>query len=180
MSVIKHLKYIATFPKIGPDMYLTHWLLFFKPFRLWFQKKMLKKIGINSEIRPYSIIDGTRNVQIGNNVIIPEGVRLVTDASDSSAEIIIEDDVLFAPNVAVYCTTHTFTNINLPIKNQPLQNKTTIIKTGAWIGINTVIMPGVTIGKNTVIGANSIVKSDIPDYVVAVGSPARVIKKIAE
>ncbi len=177
--MFKHLKHIARFPKIGPDMYLTHWLLFFKPFRKWFQKRRMgKNIGENSELRPYCILDGYNNIVIGRDVIIPEGVRLVTDASDESAKIIIGDGVLFAPNVSVYCTTHSYNELDSYIKSQPLKNKTTIIKTGSWIGINAIIMPGVTIGKNCVIGANSLVNSDIPDFTVAVGSPARIIKKI--
>lgn len=178
MSTFKHLKYIATFPKIGPDMYFTHWLLFFKPFRLWFQKRKLGAIGEGSEIRPYSIIDGTKNVYIGKNVIIPEGVRLVTDASDPDAKIIIGDSVLFAPNVAVYSTTHSYIDITKPIKEQTLLNKTTVIKDNSWIGINSVIMAGVTIGKHVVIGANSFVNKDVPDFSIAVGNPAKVIKTL--
>jgi len=159
-------------------MYFTHWLLFFKPFRVWFQKQKLGAIGEGSEIRPYAIIDGTKNVFIGKNVIIPEGVRLVTDASDPEAKIIIEDSVLFAPNVAVYSTTHTYSNIEIPVKEQALLNKTTLIKANSWIGVNCVIMAGVTIGKNVVIGANSFVNKDIPDFSVAVGNPAKVIKTL--
>ncbi len=177
--MIKHLKYILFFPKIGADMYLTHWLLFFKPIRLWFQKKKLKAIGQGSEIRPFCVIDGTKNVIIGKNVIIPEGTRLVADASDKTAFIVIEDDVLFAPNVAIYCTTHTYSDISLPIKDQPLRNKTTVIGRGSWIGINSVILPGVTIGKNVVVGANSLVKNDVPDYCIVAGTPAKIIKKIS-
>lgn len=179
MSTWKHLKYVATFPKIGPDMYMTHWLLFFKPLRIWFQKRCLKnRIGDNSEIRPYSILDGYQNIVIGKNVIIPEGVRLVTDPTDSDARIIIEDDVLFGPNVAVYCTTHLIDDLDLAIKYQPLLNKTTKIGAGSWIGINAVIAPGVTIGRHAVVGANSYVNKDVADYTVVAGSPARFIKSI--
>lgn len=180
MSTWKHIKFIATFPKIGPDMYLTHWLLFFKPLRIWFQKRMLGAIGKTSEIRPYCVIDGTKNVFIGENVIVAEGVRLVTEESDTSAKIIIEDGVLFAPNVAVYSTTHTYTDITTPVKQQPIKNTTTIIRTGAWIGLNSVVMPGVTIGKNSVIGANSFVNKDVPDYCIYAGSPAKFIRKISD
>jgi acetyltransferase-like isoleucine patch superfamily enzyme len=159
-------------------MYFTHWLLFFKPFRIWFQKRMLGAIGNTSEVRPYCIIDGTKNVYIGENVIIAEGVRLVTEASDLSAKIIIEDGVLFAPNVAVYSTTHTYSTTTIPIKEQPIKNQTTIIKSGAWIGLNSIIMPGITIGRNSVIGANSFVNKDVPDFCVYAGTPAKLIKKI--
>jgi len=175
--MIKHLKYILFFPKIGPDMYLTHWLLFFKPLRLWFQKRKMLHIGTGSELRPYCVIDGTDNVFIGNNVIVPEHTRLITDPSDSSSKITIEDGVLFAPNVSIYATTHTYTNTSTPIKEQPLKNKSTTIKSGAWLGVNVVILPGVTIGKNSVIGANSVVTKDIPDFCIALGAPAKVIKE---
>ncbi len=179
MSVWKHFKYIRSFPKIGPDMYLTHWLLFFKPLRIWFQKKRMgNNIGENSELRPYCVLDGYNNIIIGKDVIIPEGVRLITDAADTSAKIIIEDGVLFAPNVSVYSTTHTYNDTNSYIKSQPLKNKTTVLKSGSWIGINVVIMPGVTVGKNSVIGANSFVNKDVPDYTIVAGNPARILKRI--
>ncbi|MCC6369607.1 MAG: acyltransferase [Bacteroidia bacterium] len=136
------------------------------------------KIGVGSELRPYCVIDGTKNVFIGNNVIVPENTRLITDPSDKNSTIIIEDSVLFAPNVSVYATTHTFNSTELPVKQQALKNSSTIIKSGAWLGVNVVIMPGVTVGKNAVIGANSVVTKDIPDYSVAVGAPAKVVKQL--
>jgi len=176
--MFKHLKFMLTYPKIGPDMYLTHWLLYYKPFRKWFQKRKMSKIGVNSEIRPFCYIDGTNNVEIGDNVIIPNGVILATDPSNPAGKIIIEDDVLFAPNCAVYCTSHNFSDITRPVKLQGDIVATTIIRKGAWIGINSVIMPGVIIGRNSVIGANSVVTQSIPDYCVAVGSPAKVIKTL--
>jgi len=54
------------------------------------------------------------------------------------------------------------------------------IKNGAWIGANVVIMPGVTIGENSVIGAGSVVTKDIPDNVVAFGTPCKVYREINE
>lgn len=159
-------------------MYLTHWLLFFKPLRLWFQKRKLVQIGKNSEVRPYCTIDGTNNVYIGNNVIIPEYTRLITDPRDESSKIIIDDSVLFGPNVSVYSTTHIFSNPEMAVKDQPLKNATTRIRSGAWLGINVVVLPGISIGRNSVIGANSVVINDIPDYCLAVGTPAKVIRNL--
>jgi acetyltransferase-like isoleucine patch superfamily enzyme len=174
--MIKHLKFILFYPKIGPDMYLTHWLLFFKPFRIWFQRIKIKTIGINSEIRPYSTILGTDNVIIGDRVIIPPFTILSTLPEDSSSTITIENDVLLGPNVSIYSSTHKFDNPTIPIKDQGYNVSPVVLKKGCWIGINVVIMPGVTIGQNAVIGANSVVNSNIPDFAVAVGTPAKVIR----
>jgi acetyltransferase-like isoleucine patch superfamily enzyme len=172
----KHLWFILTYPKIGPDMYFTHWLLFFKPLRLLFQKYKVGNIGHNSEIRPYCTIIGTKNISIGNNVTIPPGTMLIANPDLPEVKIIIEDDVLFGPNNAVYCSTHLFANPHIPIQNQGYSGKTTLIKSGSWIGINAVIMPGITIGKNAVVGANSVVTHDVPDYAVVAGVPARILK----
>ncbi len=174
--MFKTLKFFLFFPKIGPDMYLTHWLLYIKTLRLWFQKKKLYKIGKNSEIRPFVTINGTDSIIIGDNVIIPPGTTLSSMANDPDNGIEICDNVLLGPNVSIYSATHNFKNIHIPIKEQGYNFKKVLIKEGSWIGVNSVILPGITIGKNCVVGANSVVTKDLPDYAVAVGAPAKVIK----
>lgn len=174
--MFKTLKFFLFFPKIGPDMFLTHWLLYLKITRLWFQAKKIYKIGSNSEIRPFATINGTNSIIIGNNVIIPPGTILSSIDKEPQNGIEICDDVLLGPNVSIYSATHNFDNIDLPIKKQGYSSSKVLIKEGAWIGVNSVILPGVTIGKNCVIGANSVVTKSIPDYTVAVGAPAKVIK----
>ena len=174
--MIRHLKFILLFPKIGPDMYLTHWLLFFKPFRIWFQQKKIKSIGKGSEIRPYATLLGTDNIIIGKRVIIPQGTLLSSLPHHPDSAIIIEDDVLLGPNVAVYSSTHNFENPDIPIKEQGYRLSAVTLKEGCWLGINSVIMPGITIGKHAIIGANSLVTKDVPDYAIAAGSPAKVIR----
>ena len=59
------------------------------------------------------------------------------------------------------------------VKTAPIK-----IKKGAFIGASSIILKGVTIGERSIIGAGSVVTQDIPDYCVAIGNPARVIKKI--
>ena len=174
--MFKTLNFFLFYPKIGPDMYLTHWLLYMKTTRMWFQKKKIYKIGTNSEIRPFVTINGTNSITIGDNVIVPPGTILSAMANDPENGIVLCDNVLLGPNVSIYSATHNFDNIYIPIKEQGYSSKKVVIKEGAWIGVNSVILPGVTIGKNCVIGANSVVTKDIPDYTVAVGSPAKVVK----
>jgi acetyltransferase-like isoleucine patch superfamily enzyme len=176
--MFEHIKFILFYPKIGPDMYLTHWLLFFKPFRIWFQKRKIGNIGANSEIRPYCTIIGTQNIVIGKNVIIPNGTTLGNLPGDPKSMIYIEDDVLLGPNVAIYSSTHNFQNTSIPIKDQGFKVGETRLKKGCWIGINSVILPGVTIGQNSVVAANSVVNKDVPDFAVVGGAPAKILKHI--
>lgn len=95
-------------------------------------------------------------------------------ATDS---IVIEDNVLTADKVYISDNQHGYTNIDIPIWQQPvLHKKNVVIGTGSWIGENVCVI-GANVGKHCVIGANSVVTKDIPDYSVAVGSPAEIIKR---
>ena len=159
-------------------MYLTHWLLFFKPFRLWFQKIKMGPMGKDSEIRPYCNIIGTKNITIGDNVIIPHGATLGSLPGNKNSKIIIENDVLLGPNVSIYSSTHNYNNPEKAIKDQGYNVGITTIKSGCWIGVNSVILVGVTVGKNSVVAANSVVTKDVPDYTVFGGVPAKAIKSL--
>lgn len=89
--------------------------------------------------------------------------------------VVIEDSVLIANNVYISDNLHEYRDITTPIIRQPIILKGPVrVGQGSWIGENVCIM-GANVGKNCVIGANSVVTTDIPDYSVAVGSPARVI-----
>lgn len=89
----------------------------------------------------------------------------------------IGDDVLTANNVYIADNIHEYEDINLPIKHQGAKFKQSVqIGSGSWLGENVCVL-GVKIGKNCVIGANAVVTTDIPDYCVAVGIPAKVIRR---
>lgn len=74
--------------------------------------------------------------------------------------------------------------MTMPVEYVPIYDqgfyvsREVMLREGCWIGANVVILPGVTIGKNAVIGAGSIVTKSIPDFCVAAGNPAKVIKQI--
>ena len=93
--------------------------------------------------------------------------------------ILIEDDVMMGSGVQIHVNNHRFDDPNIPLIDQGYYpDEQVVLKKGCWIGANSIILPGVTIGENSVIGAGSIVTKSIPDRVVAVGNPAKIIKKI--
>ena len=85
---------------------------------------------------------------------------------------------MFGPNVTIATANHP---IDPSLRADAMQyNKSVHIGENVWVGAGTVIVPGVTIGKNSVIGAGSVVVKDIPENVVAVGNPCRVLREIGE
>ncbi len=112
-------------------------------------------------------------ISIGNRVTSTGQLQVA-----AMNEVTIEDDVMFATNVNITDGFHGFTRIDEPYKYQEMNRIQPItIKQGCWIGQNVVICPGVTIGEMSVIGANSVVTQSLPGRCIAVGSPAKVIKK---
>jgi acetyltransferase-like isoleucine patch superfamily enzyme len=89
----------------------------------------------------------------------------------------IGEDVQIAPNCAFYSYDHSFSPGEL-IKKQPLQTKGGIfVEDDVWLGIGCIILDGVRIGRGAVIGAGSVVTVDIGEGAIAVGAPARVVKR---
>lgn len=111
-------------------------------------------------------------------LIIKEGVNIGRFAHIVSLRnVILEKNVLIADKVYISDNIHEYKDILIPIKNQVIKFKSdVVIGENSWIGENVSII-GVKIGKHCIIGANSVVTKDIPDYCVAVGSPALIIKK---
>jgi acetyltransferase-like isoleucine patch superfamily enzyme len=84
---------------------------------------------------------------------------------------------LLARNVYVSDHVHAFRDLERAVLEQGVDRVEPVeIGDGAWLGQNVVVCPGVSIGRGAVIGANSVVREDVPDYAVAVGAPARVVR----
>jgi acetyltransferase-like isoleucine patch superfamily enzyme len=157
-----------------------------------------KKLNVRAVIY-YSVkVQGKKYISIGRNSVIQRGGWLLAlKINEIEAElaigdncaigdychiaavrkVVFENDVLIANNVYISDNLHEFENINIPIKDQAVKFKgEVVLQSGCWIGENVCII-GASVGKNSVIGSNSVVTSDIGDYCIAVGSPAKVIKK---
>jgi acetyltransferase-like isoleucine patch superfamily enzyme len=112
-------------------------------------------------------------VRIGDRCLLGRGSGLVGHLS-----IVIEDDVWTGHNVYVTDQNHGYADLDVPISRQAMPERPVLIGGGSWLGHGTVVLPGATIGRHVVIGANSVVRGEIPAYCVAAGNPARVIKRM--
>lgn len=109
---------------------------------------------------------------------LKDGVRIQQNLHLTCADsIVIGENTAIAANVTITDIHHPYTDINLPIEQQDLEVNPVKIGKDCKIYNNAVILPGTVIGDHVTIGANSVVKSVIPDYCVAVGIPASIIKR---
>ena len=96
----------------------------------------------------------------------------------ATTRIEIGDDVLFASHIFIGDSQHGHSRTDIPYKYQPLEKVAPVtIGRGCWIGEHVAIMPGVEIGEMSIIGANSVVTKSVPARCIAVGNPARVIRR---
>ncbi len=140
------------------------------------RKKSLIACGENVRIASKCKIQG--NIELGNNIVIGEGARLVS----TIASIKIHDYVVFGPNVTIYTGDHPTNIVGKHIieitddekyrEGASLYDKDVTIEAGCWIGTGAIILKGVTIGRGSVIGAGAVVAKNVPAYSVYVGVPS--------
>ena len=111
-------------------------------------------------------------VKIGDRCLIGRGSGIVGHLS-----IDIGNDVWTGHHVYITDQSHGYLDISKPISQQSQPERAVSIGEGSWLGHGVVVLPGAKIGKHVAVGANSVVTGELPDYCVAVGSPARVIKQ---
>lgn len=164
------------FKKNNPKALIDNSIEFRLPQYIHFGEKV--SIGKNSKLLCW---DSYNNVKFDTlpNITISSGVRATRDLTIQCAnKVVIKEDVLIASGVFIIDYNHG----NNPLTHSYLENylersSGVIIEEGCWIGNNAIILGGVTIGKKSIIGAGTVVTHDIPPYTIAVGNPAKVIKK---
>lgn len=137
-----------------------------------YMKDVFAECGDNCYIElPLHANWGGHHVHFGSGIYANFNLTLVDDG-----HIYVGDKVMFGPNVTIATANHP---IDAELRSRGLQyNKDVYIGENAWIGAGVIIVPGIRIGNNTVIGAGSVVTKDIPDDVVAVGNPCRVMRAV--
>lgn len=136
-------------------------------------KKLLGKTTNLFFIEPPFRCDYGYNIFLGDNFYANFNLTIL-----DCAPVTIGANVMIGPNVSIFTAGH-------PVHPEPRVAgwefaKPVTIEDNVWVGGHTVINPGVTIGKNTVIGSGSVVTKDIPENVIAVGNPCRVIRNITD
>lgn len=136
-------------------------------------KKILGNIKGNICIEPSFWCDYGYNIEVGENFYANHNLVIL-----DGAQVQFGDNVYIGPNCSFYTAGHP---LDVKQRNEGLEYAHPItLGDNVWLGGNVVVLPGVSIGNNTVIGAGSVVTKNIPENVVAVGSPCKVVKSIAE
>ena len=168
--------------------------------RLWFEMRYRGRfaaLGSGACLQSPFRIDGVAGISLGEGSVLQRGSWLYCLGRDGRPaqldigrgcvfgfnnhitaveSVRIGDQVLTANNVYISDNVHVYEDIAMPIMLQPIRVKGPVeIGAGSWLGENVAVI-GASIGRNCVIGANAVVTRDIPDFCVAVGIPARVIR----
>ena len=143
--------------------------------------------GIGKRVRLWLVkhiaeVEDVANIE--NGAIVHEGVVLRSHASVGvnslvSKGTIINQHVMMGPDCLIYTTNHKFDQETKQFSGYT-DIKPVVIGEHAWIGARVIILPGVTIGRGAIIGAGSVVTKDVPDYHLAAGNPARIVKSLLD
>ena len=136
-------------------------------------KKLFAETGKQIIVEQNFWCDYGYNISVGDNFYTNHNCTIL-----DGAKVVFGDNVFIAPNCVFSTAGHAIDSeqrakgleIALPIT----------VGDNVWIGANVTVLPGVRIGSNTIIGAGSVVNKDIPEQVIAVGNPCRVLRQITE
>jgi acetyltransferase-like isoleucine patch superfamily enzyme len=123
-------------------------------------------------VAPGFVTEGATGVRIGDGVLLGKGSGIVAHQS-----VEIGDDVFTGHHVYITDANHGYEDTEVSIGRQFAASRPVSIGAGSWLGHGSIVLPGAQIGRHVVIGAGSVVTGAIPDFSVAVGNPARVVRR---
>ena len=136
-------------------------------------REILGKCGESVYIEQPFRCDYGSNIEVGENFYANYNLTVL-----DVARVRIGKNVMFGPNVSIYTAGHP---IHPDSRNSGYEyGKEVTIGDNVWLGGNVVVNPNVHIGDNVVVGTGSVVTRDLPDNVIAVGNPCRVLREITE
>lgn len=135
--------------------------------------ELLGSVGAGVDIRPPLYVDFGSRITIGPGSMANFGLVAL-----DVAPITIGSDVLLGPGVQLLTPTHP---VDPELRRAKWEGAEPIVlEDNVWLGGGVIVLPGVTIGENTVVGAGAVVAKDLPPNVVAVGNPARIVRRLDE
>jgi acetyltransferase-like isoleucine patch superfamily enzyme len=138
-------------------------------------KTLAKVCGDNVSVHPDVYLFSVSQLTLGDNVSIHPMCYI-----DAYGEIDIGSDVSIAHGVTILSASHTFGNMDVPIKDQPVEKKKTSIENNVWIGAKATVLCGNTVHSGSVVAAGAVVTHDVASNTVVAGVPARMIKERVE
>ncbi|MFA5886018.1 MAG: acyltransferase [Acidimicrobiia bacterium] len=129
-------------------------------------------VTLSAGVSPTHELDRETVVSIGDRCLIGRGSGIVAHES-----IEIGDDVFTGHHVYVTDANHGYEDVDVPIGRQFAAPRSVSIGAGSWLGHGSIVLPGSRIGEHVVIGAGSVVTGEIPAFAVAVGVPAKVVRR---
>jgi acetyltransferase-like isoleucine patch superfamily enzyme len=129
-------------------------------------------VTLSAGVSPTHDLGRVTALSIGDRCLIGRGSGIVAHES-----IEIGDDVFTGHHVYVTDANHGYEDVDVPIGRQLAAPRPVSIGAGSWIGHGAIVLPGSVIGEHVVVGAGSVVTGEIPDLCVAVGVPARVVRR---
>ena len=139
-----------------------------RKWRCFWARRIVRSLGVGVNIERFAKFTPELSIRdhsgIGINACI-------------NGPVTIGKDVMMGQDVIIYTTRHNDDRVDVPMRNQGMKEVSPVsIEDDVWIGGRVIVLHGVTIGRGSIIGAGSVVSKSIPEYSVAVGAPARVVR----
>jgi acetyltransferase-like isoleucine patch superfamily enzyme len=134
--------------------------------------------GNNVSIQRNTIIECTGVIRhLGEGLVIGNNVGIAQNCFiQVRGKVTIGNDVMLGPGVSIFSENHGFSDIDIPMLEQPESRKGVTIENDVWLGTGAIILDGVTIGKGSIIAAGSLVKSSVPPYSIVAGVPGKILR----
>lgn len=168
MKTYKEKFWLILYSVFAKPLPISHHFPPAKAVRLFFARRILKKVGKEINIEKGAVING--QVSVGNYSGIGVNCELY-------GPVLIGEHVMMGPEVVIYTQNHAFGRVDVPIQEQGYDEfRPVTIGNDVWIGRRVIILPGVNIGEGCIIGAGAVLAKDVPPYSIVVGNPGKIVK----